>query len=196
MHYSFLSRVRKFFYYAVADLLTPFENNSKQWERKNRWLRLSGINIKNDVAIDEKFFVLSGMERNLVINDHTVIGINFQAFPFNTIEIGRFCMFGANVELTNGGHDTNTLKPFSKPLIIGNGCWIGHGVKIIKGVVIGNNVIIGGGSVVIDDIPDNAVVAGVPAKVIKYRDLPKNVWHLGNTYFCPGTFELTKGENE
>ena len=48
----------------------------------------------------------------------------------------------------------------------------------------------GGGSVVIDDIPDNAIAVGVPAKVIKYRDLPEKVWHLDNNYFCPKTFNL------
>ena len=54
-------------------------------------------------------------------------------------------MFAANVEITNGGHDINTFEPYSTLTTIGNVCWIGHGVKIIKGVTIGNNVIIGGG---------------------------------------------------
>ena len=45
----------------------------------------------------------------------------------------------------------------------------------------------------LDDIPDNAIVAGVPAKVIGYRELPKKVWHLGNDYFCPQTFRLIDG---
>ena len=51
---------------------------------------------------------------------------------------------------------------------------------------------IGGGSVVIDDIPENAIVAGTPAKIIGYRSLPEKVWHLGNTYFCPNINQLVK----
>ena len=53
---------------------------------------------------------------------------------------------------------------------IGDNCYIGIGVSILGPVVIGNNVTIGAGSVVIKDIPDNAVVAGVPAKIIKMQE--------------------------
>lgn len=46
----------------------------------------------------------------------------------------------------------------------------------------------------INDIPDNAIAVGVPAKVIKYRELPEKVWHIGNDYFCPKTFQIVKEE--
>jgi len=179
-------------YKKIANYLTPDYHDYKLWNRKNDWLKKSGMSVGKDVAIDMNFYVLKGCEGNLFIGDNTIIGIGCKIWAFNKVEIGKFNMFAANVELTNGGHDISTFEPFSKPLIIGNGCWIGHGVKIIKGVTIGNNVIIGGGSVVIDDIPDNAIVVGIPAKIIKYRELPDKVWHLGNEYFCPKTFELVK----
>ncbi len=176
----------------ISNYLTPKYHDYFLWNRKSKYLRKSGINIGNNVAIGNDFFVLEGCEHNVFINDYTIFAIACKIWAYNRIEIGKFNMFAANVELSNGEHDTSTFEPYSKPLIIGNGCWIGHGVKIIKGVTIGNNVIIGGGSVVIDDIPNNAIAVGVPAKVIKYRELPDKVWHLGNEYFCPKTFELIK----
>jgi len=60
----------------------------------------------------------------------------------------------------------NIRKPKT---IIGNDVWIGHGVIIVAGVNIGNGAIIGAGSVVTKDVPDYAIVAGAPAKIIRYR---------------------------
>lgn len=51
--------------------------------------------------------------------------------------------------------------------ILGDNCYLGIDAKIIGSVTIGNNVVIGANSVVTKDIPDNAVVAGIPAKIIK-----------------------------
>lgn len=56
-----------------------------------------------------------------------------------------------------------------KPVIIGNDVWLGQRVIILPGVHIGNGVIVGAGAVVTKDVPDYAVVAGNPARIIKYR---------------------------
>ena len=53
------------------------------------------------------------------------------------------------------------------PITIGDNCYISAGATIIGPVKIGNNVIIGAGSVVVKDIPDNVVVVGVPARIVK-----------------------------
>lgn len=58
---------------------------------------------------------------------------------------------------------------------IGNNCYIGTGSIIMNPVTIGNNVTIGAGSVVTKDIPDNCIVAGNPAKVIKFIDSSKEM---------------------
>lgn len=177
-------------YISELFLPLPITIKKKNWEMRNKILRFTGIKIGEKTIIGPNFITINGLEENIHIGDYTNIGYNSSFYSFNKIFIGKFNMFAANLEITNGGHDINTFEPFSTPTIIGNGCWIGHGVKIIKGVTIGNNVVIGGGSVVIDDIPDNAIAVGVPAKVIKYRDLPEKVWHLDNNYFCPKTFNL------
>mgnify|MGYP000293804664 FL=1 len=57
---------------------------------------------------------------------------------------------------------------YGKPVVIGNNAWIGGSSVILPGVTIGNNVVVAAGSVVVKDVPDNVVVAGNPAKIIKY----------------------------
>ena len=62
---------------------------------------------------------------------------------------------------------------YARPITVGNNVWIGGGATILSDVTIGNNVVIGAGVVVTKDIPDNVVVAGNPARVIKYLDAEK-----------------------
>lgn len=54
--------------------------------------------------------------------------------------------------------------------VIGDNCFIGLGAKVIGGVRVGNNVTIAPNAVVTHDVPDNAIVGGIPAKVIKYKE--------------------------
>lgn len=56
-----------------------------------------------------------------------------------------------------------------KEVIIGNDVWIGMRSIIMPGVKIGNGAVIGAGAVVTKDVPDNAIVGGVPSKIIRYR---------------------------
>ena len=64
----------------------------------------------------------------------------------------------------------------SKPVKIGNNCFIGMDVKVFPGVTIGDNVIIGANSIVTQDIPSFSVAVGSPAKVIKMYDFNTNRW--------------------
>lgn len=177
------------FYRRLAEWLTPAAHVPSHWERKNRVLRRLGVSIGQGVAIDNGFEWLEGAGR-LVLQDHAVIGKNVHVYNFSDVTIGRFAMFAGDILIANGGHDKNTFVPFSGPLTIGNGVWIGTGAKISgANLKIGDNSIVGAGAVVIEDVPPAAIVAGVPARVIGYRELPDRVWHLGNTWFCPRTFE-------
>ncbi|BBO82760.1 serine acetyltransferase [Desulfosarcina ovata subsp. sediminis] len=74
--------------------------------------------------------------------------------------IGDYVIIGAGVSI--GG----TTKKYDVP-VIGNNCIIYNGAKVIGPINIGNNCVIGANAVVIDSVPDNCLVAGVPARIIK-----------------------------
>ena len=78
----------------------------------------------------------------------------------------------------NHNYDSEVAIPYDKvrvrkPVVIKDFVWVGHGAIIMGGVTIGEGAIIAAGSIVTRDVPDYAIVGGVPAKVIKYRDIQK-----------------------
>jgi len=89
----------------------------------------------------------------------------------NRVTIGRNCQIAFGVTISD--HDfhktyTNGVQNIeTSPVVIGDGVWIGMNAIILKGVTIGNGAIVAAGSIVTRDIPPRAMVAGVPAKVIK-----------------------------
>lgn len=120
--------------------------------------------------------------RALVIGDRCVIGLRSGIVAHESIEIGDDVWFGQDVYVTDANHgyqDPNTpigrqLGPHAR-VRIGSGTWIGHGAVVLPGTTIGRNVVVAAGSVVRGEIPDHAVIGGVPAKVIR-RYVPEVGW--------------------
>lgn len=86
------------------------------------------------------------------------------------IHIGPKVKIGKNCTILPGVVFGNKSESEDEGLAkVGDNCYIGIGAKILGSVTIGNNVVIGANSVVTKDIPDNAIVAGIPAKIIKFN---------------------------
>lgn len=92
------------------------------------------------------------------------------------IELGNDIIFGPNVYITNHNHGIKkgelirTQSYVAKDTIIGSDVWFGANASVLAGIHIGDGAVIAAGAVVTKDIPPYAVVGGVPAKVIKYRE--------------------------
>ncbi|KAJ1645117.1 hypothetical protein J3B02_003691 [Coemansia erecta] len=88
------------------------------------------------------------------------------------VDIGDDVMFGPGVHIYTAEHPVDPKKRLeglesARPVKIGSNVWIGGNAVILPGVTIGDNVTVGAGSVVTKDVPENVVVAGNPAKIIK-----------------------------
>jgi len=86
------------------------------------------------------------------------------------IEIGNGVLIGHNVTLATLKHDERPdyrQNIYPKPIKIGDNVWIGSNATILQGVTIGNGAIIGANAVVTKNVPENTIVAGVPAKIIR-----------------------------
>lgn len=108
------------------------------------------------------------------LGDRSSIGDN--AYILGNVSIGNDVMTAANCAFIASNHNTNrTDIPMNRqggcdaPITIGNDVWICYGSTVCAGVHIGNGSIIAAGSVVTKDVPDFAVVGGIPARIIKMR---------------------------
>ena len=111
------------------------------------------------------------------IDDNSGIGIRCELY--GEISIGKNVMMGPEVVVYTSGHKHDRIdipmieqgSEDSRPVSIGDDVWIGRRAMIMRGVRIGNGVIIGAGAVVTKDVPDYCIVGGVPAKILKRRDI-------------------------
>jgi maltose O-acetyltransferase len=109
---------------------------------------------------------------------HLHVGKNFYAnhgctiLDCNQITIGTNCLLAPHVCISAATHPLESERraqgeEFTAPITIGDNVWIGANATICPGVTLGNGVVVGAGAVVTKSFPDNVVVGGVPAKILK-----------------------------
>lgn len=113
----------------------------------------------------------------LLLGDRISLGPHTKIMNFAHVEIGDDFLGAGWMMINSGGHDALTLEPQAAPVVIGKRVWVGVGVTILAGVQIGDDAVIGAGSLVRGDVPEGAVVAGVPARVLRIQDRRgKSIW--------------------
>lgn len=110
--------------------------------------------------------------KNIFIGNDFTGNHNLTILDIREVYIGSHVMIGPNTLITTVGHPLSPngrrqYHAFAQPVRIGNDVWIGGNVTILPGVTIGNNVVVAAGAVVTEDVPDNTLVGGVPARKIK-----------------------------
>lgn len=108
---------------------------------------------------------------NIYSGENVYFNVNCVILDTMKVEIGNDVFFGPGVQIYTATHPLDAIErrsvEFSKPVSIGNDCWIGGNAVICPGVKIGNGCVIGAGAVVTKDIPNNSLAVGNPAKVIR-----------------------------
>lgn len=145
------------------------------------WIEGRGnLVLADDVSVDGRcnfFFAASYSDQpTLEIGSHTGIGHGCSFVVGKRITIGEHCRFGANIAIFDSpGHPLDPEKRKAgapanpedvRPVKIGNNVWIGTGATIFPGVTIGDNSVVAAGALVMSNVPENAVVAGNPARQI------------------------------
>ena len=133
------------------------------------FFRLTGQARDDTFSMFPPFYTDCGVRIRVGKNVFINAGCCFQ--DQGGIEIGDGCLIGHQVVLATLNHDlipSRRAGMYPAPIKLGKNVWIGAHATVLAGVNVGDNAVIAAGAVVVKDVPANAVVCGVPAKVIKY----------------------------
>ena len=121
-------------------------------------------------------------EGEVSIGAKTVMGQECTISAYQYVEIGRECIVADRVMLIDFDHGVVEVERpirlqgiYKRDVRVGHNVWIGYGACILRGVIVGDNSIVGTSTVVTRDVPENAVVGGSPARVIRMREAPERL---------------------
>jgi acetyltransferase-like isoleucine patch superfamily enzyme len=134
-----------------------------------------GIDVGDGVFLG-RGTILSCKDGDIRLGDHTNLGFHCEIFSGSSVTVGRHGLFAAQAYLVGGGHsfegsDAAVIDQprTSKGIVLGDNVWLGTGAKVLDGVRIGSDAVVGANAVVSSDLPDGAIAAGVPARVLRQR---------------------------
>jgi acetyltransferase-like isoleucine patch superfamily enzyme len=134
-----------------------------------------GIDVGRGVFLG-RGTILSCKDGDIAIGDHGNFGFHCEVFSGSSVTVGKHGLFAAQSYLVGGGHEYEheALAVIDQPrtsrgIALGDNVWLGTGAKVLDGVRIGRDVVVGANAVVSADLPDGAIAAGVPARVLRRR---------------------------
>jgi acetyltransferase-like isoleucine patch superfamily enzyme len=147
------------------------------------------IQIGRDAAVRFGRFVWIGdgskircHEGEVEIGAKTVIGQECTISAYRRVRIGEQCVVADRAMFIDFDHGVVEVERpirvqgiYMRDVEVGSNVWIGYGACVLRGVRVGDNAIVGTNSVVTKDVPANAVVAGIPARIIRMREAPERL---------------------
>jgi len=116
------------------------------------------------------------------IGRKTVLGQECTISAYERVRIGEQCVIADRAMFIDFDHGVVEVERpirlqgiYTRPVEVGSNVWVGYGACVLRGVRVGDNAIVGTNSVVTKDVPANAVVAGVPARIVRMRDAPEGL---------------------
>ena len=174
--------------YLWRRLLTP---TGRRWRSSGPFFLGRNLELKIEPRGEIRFgrFVWIGdgtkircHEGVVEIGAKTVMGQECTISAYQRVRIGEECVIADRAMFIDFDHGiVEVERPirlqgiYKRDVEVGNNVWIGYGACILRGVSVGDNSVIGTNAVVTKDVPANAVVAGIPARIIRMREAPKEL---------------------
>jgi acetyltransferase-like isoleucine patch superfamily enzyme len=137
------------------------------------------------------------------IGAKTVMGQECTISAYNRVRIGEQCVIADRAMFIDFDHGVVEVERpirrqgiYKRDVEVGSNVWIGYGACILRGVHVGDNSIVGTNSVVTKDVPANAVVAGIPARVIRMREAPEQLHWPNPVEPDPGAYTTLQPPNQ
>lgn len=140
------------------------------------------------MQVGDDFKVWSGHRPTLIsgwgrlrFGDRVFVNVGTTIISVEAITVGSDVAFASEVYVIDSdSHGVEGREHRQAPVVIGDGCWIGARAMILPGVTLGKRVLVAAGAVVTRDVPDDCLVAGNPARVVRQLTYPtgcRRAWH-------------------
>lgn len=156
-------------------IVYEFANSCIEFERTHNRIVINSHPLSNLIGLSQRSIIVARYGGKIKIGAGCGIS-GSTIYAMESITIGRNVLIGGNCKIIdNDFHPLHANKRNpqkvedigKRPIIIGDDCFIGANSIILKGTIIGRNCVIGAGSVVSGVFPDNVIIAGNPARIIK-----------------------------
>jgi acetyltransferase-like isoleucine patch superfamily enzyme len=121
-------------------------------------------------------------EGEVIVGQKTVLGQECTISAYRHVRIGEQCVIADRAMFIDFDHGiVEVERPirlqgiYKRDVVIGANVWVGYGAAFLRGVTVGDNSVVGTSAVVARDVPANAVVGGIPARVIRMREAPREL---------------------
>lgn len=160
----------------VANWVLALLPVSRFYAVKRHFLNLAGVQVADGGAVNGGTRFLG--RGRVAVGVQTWIGPNCRFYTHTdaSISIGDRCDIAPEVSFVTGSHEFGSSERragagCAKPIHVGNGCWIGTRVTILGGVRVEEGSVVAAGAVVTKDVPENSLVGGVPARLIRRLEI-------------------------